>query len=264
MNLQAKRILAVGAHPDDVEFICSGTLALLRRLGAELHVATLTVGDCGSAEESANEISRTRRKEAADACALLGATYHPLDFEDVSIFYDERSIRRVTGLVRRVDPWMVFTHPHEDYMIDHEMTSRLVRTACFVAPIPNYRTPGGESDPASGVPYLFYAHPMEGTGITGAPIAPHFYVDVTEVLSVKESLLACHASQRNWLRSHHGIDEYLDSLRRWDAVRGEAASRIAGRPVSFAEAFLQHRGHAYPADNPLIDLLGSNVIVRGM
>jgi len=256
-----RRVLAVGAHPDDVEFLCSGTLAQLRDLGYELHVATLTPGDCGSREWKPEEISRIRRGEAEEACRLLGATYRCLEFRDLCIFYNEEGLRKVSGLVREVNPWLVFTHPPHDYMVDHEITSRLVRTACFGAPAPNFAvSPSLSPAEDSVVPALLYGSPVESIDILGNRVVPHFYVDVTDRIEQKEELLACHASQRNWLKAHHGIDEYLESLRRWDRSRGTDASKVAGREIEYAEAFLQHRGHAYPPENPLKELLGDRVI----
>ena len=58
-------------------------------------------------------------------------------------------------------------------------------------------------------------------------------------------MLACHASQREWLRAHHGMDEYLEAVKRHDAARGSCSG------VAYAEAFVQHRGHAYPHDDLL-------------
>src|ERR1043165_5505651 len=127
MEWANKKVLAVGAHPDDVEIMCSGTLFALRQLGHEVHVASLTLGDCGSVELSAEETRRVRHHEAIEACAVLGATYHHAGFYDRCIFNDDDSNRRVTALVREVDPGMVITHSPNDYMSDHEITSALVR-----------------------------------------------------------------------------------------------------------------------------------------
>jgi hypothetical protein len=63
-------------------------------------------------------------------------------------------------------------------------------------------------------------------------------------------MLESHASQRDWLRAHHGVDEYIDSMKRLAAQRG----RRIGKP--FAEGFVQHRGHAYPRNDLLVELLG--------
>lgn len=79
-------------------------------------------------------------------------------------------------------------------------------------------------------------------------------------MEFKAGMLACHESQREWLRQHHGMDEYIESMREWGATRGEMAAQIAGRPVRFAEAFQQHLGHAYPRTNLLAEVLGPNAI----
>src|SRR5947207_631209 len=91
-----KRILAIHAHPDDVEFQCAGTLARLKRVGWSITIATMTAGDCGSAELAPAEISRVRRAEARAAADLLGADYMCLDFQDLAIVHDNDGRRRVT------------------------------------------------------------------------------------------------------------------------------------------------------------------------
>src|SRR5262245_36876460 len=102
--------LSVLAHPDDAEFLCAGTLTRLRRQhGWEVHIATLTAGDCGSAELPPDEISRVRRAEGARAAAVIGAAYHCLEERDLLVFYNERALERVTRLLRQVRPRVVFT-----------------------------------------------------------------------------------------------------------------------------------------------------------
>lgn len=262
--VNTKRVLAVGAHPDDVEILCAGTLFLLKHLGLEIHVAALSRGDCGSKEFGAEELAALRRREAEQAAQRLGAEFHGLGFSDFQIFHNDDALRRVTTLIREVDPFLVITHPPQDYMIDHDMTSLLVRSACFTAPMPNYdtsrQTPAGVS---SGLPALIYMHPLGGTDHFGNVVQPHFYVDISDVLDDKAEMLACHASQRNWLRAQHGMDEYVESMRRSSLELGEAASRIAGRQIRAAEAFRQHRGHPYPHENVMQELLPDRVWETG-
>lgn len=262
MKLQNRNVLAVGAHPDDVEFMCSGTLFYLKERGYEVHIASLTSGDCGSEDMSRSEIARKRHDEAASACRLVDAEYHCLGFEDFGIFLNDDSCRRVTALLRDVDPWIVITHPPQDYMLDHEMTSRLVRNACFAAPVPNYDTSAhSKSRRSSAIPYLLYGEPIEGIDLFGKPTKPHFYVDVSDCFSFKEEMLSCHESQRAWLKAHHGIDEYLEIMRRWAEELGRRATQISGRSVQFAEAFRQHLGHAYPRGDVLGELLGEEIVI---
>ena len=244
------RILAIHAHPDDIEFQCAGTLALLKQKGASIAIITMTPGDCGSAELGPEEISNIRRAEAKQSAELLGANYECLDFRDLSIVIDTPSRRRVTEAVRRVRPDIVITAPPVDYMSDHEMTSRLVRDACFNAPIPNYAA--GECDPASPIeriPHLYYVDPIEGVDYCGNRVQSDFIVDVTSTFEMKKQMLACHESQRSWLLKQHGMDEYLESCERWSAARGQEIA------AEYGEAFTQHKGHPYPSDNLLLSFL---------
>jgi LmbE family N-acetylglucosaminyl deacetylase len=236
------------AHPDDAEFLCAGTLVRLAEAGWEIHMATLTPGDCGTVGESSWGISARRVEEARQAASLLGATYHCLDERDGLVVYDKPTLRKCIDIFRCVAPSLVFTHAAKDYMMDHEMASLLVRAASFVYAAPNAsEIPRREG---SCVPYLYYCDPVEGIDPLGNPVEPTTVVDISEQLEKKTVMLACHASQREWLRAHHGNDEYLDSMKRLSAMRGVPVG------VPAAEAFVQHRGHAYPRDDLLATLFG--------
>ncbi|MGE5110975.1 MAG: PIG-L deacetylase family protein [Acidobacteriaceae bacterium] len=254
-------VLAIGAHPDDVEISCAGTLSLLKNAGFKVHIASMTLGDCGSKELSADSIRRQRRREAQDAASVLGVAYHYVGSNDFCIFNDDLHNRRVTALLREVAPNIVLTHQPHDYMVDHEATSVLVRNACFYAPAPNYDSlafsPARATD---SIPYLYYWDVMEGVDIFGNPVAPQFYIDVTSEIDLKTAMLAHHASQREWLRTQHGMDEYIETMRNWGQKRGDQAAAIAKRQVKYAEGFRQHLGHAYPNDNILEKYLGNHVV----
>lgn len=244
------RILAIHAHPDDIELQCAGTLIRLKQKGCQIALATMTPGDCGSAELSPEEIAEVRRMEALRSAQLLGAEYDCLEFRDLSIVVDNDSRRRVTEIVRRKKPDIVITAPPIDYMSDHEMTSRLVRDACFNASCPNYVTHQWDpAPPTEKIPHLYYVDAIQGIDYYGRPLPTDFIVDVTETFEEKLKMLACHESQRAWLRRQHGLDEYLDGCRRWGAERGKEIG------VSYGEAYTQHRGHPYPHDNLLVQLL---------
>jgi LmbE family N-acetylglucosaminyl deacetylase len=237
-------VLGVFAHPDDAEFLCAGTLLrLVRERGCTVHIATMTAGDCGSAELLAEEISRIRRAEGARAAALLGGRYHCLDERDLLVMYNERTLEGVTRLLREVRPQVVFTHSPADYMVDHEMTSTVVRAATFAAPIPNFLSDRGLGPPLERIPHLYYCDAIEGKDALGREVTPGFCVDITSVIDDKAALLACHASQRDWLLKHHGMDQYVQAMRDWAARRGKTAG------VPFAEGFRQHLGHSYPQEN---------------
>lgn len=244
------RVLAIHAHPDDIEFQCAGTLALLRQRGWHVTMVTMTPGDCGSAEQGSAEIARIRREEQRQAAALLGADCECLEFRDLSVCFDNPSRQRVTECLRRTRPDIVITAPPVDYMPDHEQTSLLVRDACFNAPIPNYDTRQlNPAAPLTRIPHLYYVDPIEGMDWFGQRIAPEFIVDISPVFPLKQQMLACHASQRGWLLRQHGIDEYLHSCERWSRQRGSEAG------CEYGEAFRQHKGHPYPHDNRLLAAL---------
>jgi LmbE family N-acetylglucosaminyl deacetylase len=244
------RVLALHAHPDDIEFQCAGTLALLREAGYAVTMATMTPGDCGSAEHDAEAIAAIRRGEAMAAADLIGADYLCLEFRDLAIFNDDESRRRVTEALRRVRPDIILTAPPVDYLCDHEMTSLLVRDACFTASVPNYATRQWEpAPPLNRIPHLYFVDPIGGTDRDGRPVEAGFSVDVSRVFEIKRQMLACHASQRDWLLRQHGIDEYLNNQAAWGAHRG---SEIG---AAQAEGFRQYLGHPFPHDNLLKSLI---------
>jgi LmbE family N-acetylglucosaminyl deacetylase len=231
------RILAIHAHPDDVEILAGGTLALLAGRGHHVTIGCMTPGDCGSAELEPEEIAALRRKEAANSAALIGAEYVCVELRDLSIFNDDTSRRRVVGVLRQTRPDVILTSSPVDYLCDHEATSALVRDACFAAPAPNYRATG---DPLASIPHLYYMDPIEGKDREGARVRPEFTIDVTATFARKREMLACHASQREWLRHHHGTDDYLLQMERWTRECGREAG------VEYGEGFRQYRGHPYP------------------
>jgi len=238
------------AHPDDAEILCAGTLVRLADLGWEVHIATCTAGDCGTISLPPDEIAAVRRQEAQRAAELIGATYHCLEEMDAQVVFDKPTNRQVIEMMRRIAPTLLFTHPRHDYMLDHEQAHLLARSAAFSHSMAN-ASPSPVPDGAR-IPWLYYSDPIDGRDpYTGQLITPTTYVPVTDQLPRKTEMLACHASQREWLRAHHGMDEYIDSMRRWNAMRGGQIG------VEFAEPFVQHRGHPFPDNDLLQELFGT-------
>ena len=240
--------LSFMAHPDDAEFLCAGTMARLAGLGWEVHIATAAPGDCGTATENRWDISSRRTQEAAKAASLIGAKYHCIDERDGFIVYDKPTIQKAYDLFRRIAPTLVFTHAPKDYMLDHEQASLLAREASFLYAAPNCSAiPVREG---SIIPHLYYCDPLEAIDPFGNRIEPTTVIDVSAQWETKAKMLACHASQRDWLIAHHGMDEYTAAMQRHAAMRGEPIG------VAAAEAFVQHRGHAYPRNDILAELFG--------
>ena len=238
-----KRVLAIMSHPDDIEILCAGTLALLHQKGWEVHMATMTSGDCGTKTLSKKEISSIRLQEAKNAAAILNASYECLGFEDIFITYDKPSIIKIVGHIRKVNPQLVITMSPSCYMLDHEMTSMLVQTGCFSGGLVNVETPGIAT--IDHIPAMYYADAIEGKDRFGKRIECNTFVDISSVIDIKSEMLASHESQGEWLRQHHGMDEYILSMKRHAEDRG----RDVG--VTYAEGFRQHLGHAFPQDNIL-------------
>jgi LmbE family N-acetylglucosaminyl deacetylase len=248
-------VLAIHAHPDDIEILAGGTMALLAAAGHRLVFVTMTPGDCGSHEHGPDEIAAIRRAEAAAAARLAGAEYRCAEFRDLAVFSDDASRRRVTEILRQVRPDLVLTSSPADYMCDHEATSALVRDACFAAPAPNYKTHAPDAAaPIAAIPHLYFMDSVGGVDRENRPILADFYVNVEKAFALKRGMLAEHRSQRDWLRQHHGIDEYLEMMERMSRTIGQRAG------VEFAEGFRHYKGHPYPESPLLEELLGAAVV----
>ena len=243
-----KVALSFLAHPDDAEILCAGTLIRLKEAGWEINIATATPGDCGTMDRNRWDISSVRTQEGAAAAKLIGATYHCLGEGDGMVVYDRPAIQKTVDLFRRVAPSLVFTHAPRDYMLDHEQASMLARGASFIYGAPNITTV--PRHPESHVPYLYYCDPVEGVDPMGNPVTPTTLIEISGQMEQKAAMLACHASQREWLRAHHGMDEYIESMKREGAKRGKELG------TAYAEGFTQHRGHPYPQDDLLTGLFG--------
>lgn len=252
-NKNSDVVLTMVAHPDDAEFLCAGTLALLKQQGWQVELATMTAGECGTRDLGPEQISNIRKTEAARAAKLLEADYHCLECRDVFIMYDQSTLLRAIKLVRKVRPKIVLTMSPFCYMVDHEMTSKIAQTACFAAGMVNIKTEN--VPPYFYIPYLYYMDPMEGKDKFGTEIQPGFIVDITSVIDVKEKMLRCHDSQRKWLLEHHGMDQYLDTMKHASAKRGKLID------AKYGEGFRQHLGHAYPQENILLEELSDYVHV---
>src|SRR6266403_1616029 len=121
--------IAIGAHPDDVEFYMAGTLLQLKQAGFEIHYLNLASGNCGSVEYNGPATRSIRNIEARAAAKILGAHFHPSLTGDLEILYSLELLRELSSVIREVKPRVVLTHPPRDYMEDHTNTSRLAVAA---------------------------------------------------------------------------------------------------------------------------------------
>ncbi len=246
-----KNILAIHSHPDDVEILAGGTLVKLAAAGHHITIVTMTPGDCGSHDHTPEEIAAIRRGEAARSAARIGARYRCAEFRDLSIFNDDASRRRVVEILRETGAELVLTASPVDYLCDHEATSQLVRDACFGAPAPNYTSGARKPAPTlRAIPHLYFMDPIGGVDREGRPVLPDFFVGVGAEMETKTAMLAEHSSQRDWLLKHHGMDDYLESMKAWTRENGARAG------MDYAEGFRRYKGHPYPQSPLLEELLG--------
>jgi LmbE family N-acetylglucosaminyl deacetylase len=241
-------ILAVHAHPDDLDILAGGTLAILAANGHRVRMVTATAGEGGSADMGAAETARTRKAEAAASAARIRAEYRCLDLPDLGVFNDDATRRRVTELVRETAPDVVITGSPQDYHPDHEAISLLVRDACFAAPVSNYRTGGAAALP--GIPSLYFTDPIGGRDRDGVKVRREFGVDIGRVFPTKRAMVGEHRSQQAWVARQHGIADFMGDMEAWSRRVGEDLG------VSYAEGFRQYRHPPYPKEMRLQHLLG--------
>jgi LmbE family N-acetylglucosaminyl deacetylase len=246
-------ILAVHAHPDDIEHLAAGALAILAARGHAIRIATLTAGECGSVETDLAATGRIRKAEAAAAAALIGADYRCADLADLGVFNDDPSRRAVTELIRWAAPDIVLAASPADYHPDHEAASQMTRDACFAASAPNYRT-GPAAAPAA-IPHLYFMDPIGGRDREGRRIVADFAADIEAGFAMKQQMLSAHVSQAAWVARQHGVTDHLGSMEAWARRRG----RDFGRPL--AEGFRQYRHEPYPKTPALQDLLGEALLI---
>lgn len=244
-------VLAATAHPDDIEFMMAGTLLRLKNAGCEIHLWNLANGCCGSDSLSREETAALRWQEAQASAAVAGATAHPPLFDDLAIFYDAASLAKVAAVIRSIQPDIILTHSPQDYMEDHQNTCRLVVTGTFTHGMRNAIT-----DPPRGIytknVAIYHALPHGLHDALRQPITPHFYTDITEVLPIKREMLACHASQQQWLDVTQGMNAYLEEMEHMSATVG----RMSGQ-YPYAEGWRRHSHLGFgPEDfNPLQQIL---------
>jgi LmbE family N-acetylglucosaminyl deacetylase len=244
-------VLAVAAHPDDIEFMMAGTLVLLREAGCETHYLNIASGSCGSATENAARTRVKRAKEARAAARFLGARFHPSLADDIEIFYGPPLLRRLAAVVRAVRPTIVLTHSLDDYMEDHTNTARLAVTAAFVRGMPNYVTRPRRAA-VSGDVTVYHALPHGLRDALGRRLLPEGFVDVSAAHATKLAALSAHRSQQAWLDKSQGMPSYLETM--------EALSREVGRMsrrFALAEGWRRHNplGFCAAAANPLQEIL---------
>lgn len=205
------RVLAVGAHPDDLEILCAGILAKYARRGDHVSMAVATNGEVGSSTLSKQEIAEIRHQESIASAKVIGADFYWMNYPDEFLFSTEETRLAFLDLVRQARPDVVITHAPTDYHPDHRATGGILWDIRVMTTVPNIKT---THPPCERIPEIFY---MET--IAGIDFVPQHYIDTSETFSLKREMLACHKSQSAWLESQYGIS-YLDMIEITGRYRG--------------------------------------------
>lgn len=219
------KILAIGAHPDDVEICCGGTLAKYVKAGHKVSVIHACNGNKGDYITKPDELAKIRCEEAQNAGRLIGAEVFCLGFGDGEVFYNEETLGHFTDAIRRVDPDVIITHNPEDYHLDHTAVSKLVTDATFLTSVPSYRLQSKATDKLA---QIYFMETYSGIGFH-----PTDYVDISEEIATKLEMMKCHKSQLQWMREHDKID-VLDFL----SVNGKYRGYQCG--TGYAECFTRY------------------------
>lgn len=220
------RVLAVGAHPDDLEILCAGTLAKYRARGDAVVMCHVANGDKGHFMIPPDELTKIRRQEARDAAGVIGAEAREGGFLDMEIHDSDASRLRLIEIVRAAHPDVIITHHPDDYHTDHKAVSALMLEASFSATVPHLRTA------TVFLPKLPVVYFMDT--LAGIHFQPTEYVDITPFFEQKKEMLSKHESQLVWLKDHDNYDA-LDALETMAKFRGYQCG------VKYAEGFMRYQ-----------------------
>lgn len=219
-------VLAIAAHPDDIEFVMAGTMMRLAQQGWELHYFNIANGCYGSMTLDRESCARARLAEAKRAAALLGAKFYAPICDDLAIVYSPELLAQVAAVVRLAKPQIVLTHALVDYMEDHQYAARLAVTAAFSRAMPNYRTTP-EMPTYSDDVTVYHAQPHGNRTPLGEPVIPTHFVDVTSLMDKKSELLLAHASQADWLDETQQLSSYVATMQGLNSEVGNWSGRFA-------------------------------------
>ncbi|MFV8370555.1 bacillithiol biosynthesis deacetylase BshB1 [Flavobacterium sp. LB2R40] len=234
-------ILAFGAHPDDVELGCAGTILKEISLGKTVGIIDLTRGELGT--RGSAEI---RDQEANAAAKILGVTVREnLEMRDGFFMNDEKHQLEIIKMIRKYKPEIVLCNAIDDRHIDHSKGSKLVSDACFLSGLMKIETSLAGEKQTAWRPKLVYHY------IQWKNIAPDFVVDITGYTDKKTESIMAYGSQfydatSNEPESPITSKNFLESLN----YRSRDLGRLTG--VEYAEGFTVER---YLAVNSLGDLI---------
>jgi bacillithiol biosynthesis deacetylase BshB1 len=179
-------ILAFGAHPDDVELSCSGTLLRHLSMGKTVGLVDLTRGELGT-----RGTAEIRDQEAADAARIMGASFREnLDMADGFFTHSQENLLKVIAAIRAHQPTLVLANAPEDRHPDHGRAAKLVAEACFYSGLVKIETRGADGQLQDRWRPKALYHYIQDHNLT-----PDFVVDVTGFMEKKMELVLAFRSQ---------------------------------------------------------------------
>lgn len=234
-------ILAFGAHPDDVELGCAGTIAKEISLGRKVGIIDLTQGELGT--RGSKEL---RKKEAEKAAEILGASFREnLMMEDGFFENNRENQLKIIKVLRKYRPKIVFCNAIDDRHIDHAKGSQLVSDACFLSGLVKIETELDGKKQEAFRPEVVYHY------IQWKNIEPDFVVDISDFIEIKKEAVLAFSSQffsedeKDERQTPISSQNFLESV----SYRAKDLGRLTG--VEAAEGFTSER---YPLVKSIFDL----------
>ncbi|MFK5924025.1 MAG: PIG-L deacetylase family protein [Verrucomicrobiota bacterium] len=226
-NFENDRVIAVVAHPDDAELLCAGTLARAKADGAAIAVCVMCRGDKGQSDPPRDDLGEVRSAEMQAAAELLGAVFYEAGFADGELFDDYQSRKVLIEIFRKFKPTLVLAHSCKDYHPDHQQASALAEASSWFCASAGHVT---DSAAMASPPTLWWMDTINMTRFE-----PGFFLDVSDHLDLKLSMLDCHKSQLA-RGDNADFSPLADIMRDQTSARGNQAGVVA------AEAFQPHLG----------------------
>jgi N-acetylglucosamine malate deacetylase 1 len=250
-----KSVLVVHAHPDDTEAFSAGAVVLLKKAGYNITIATMTAGGMGGINSNETNTISVRKLEAQKAAESIGAKYVCLDGRD-GFLYDTEELRLKTlQLIRQVRPGIIITHLPFDYHADHRATASITEAAAMLSSLPNIPL---KEEPMEVTPLLYHSAPLGLTDpLGGKTIEPHFFLNISDVIEEKMTMLSHHQTQIELMRVMHKMDNFFEEMK----VQNRALGKLVG--VDYAECYWQHLGGGFQKQALLQDVLSKHIIVKG-
>ena len=231
-------VLAVCAHPDDVEYSVGGTLLKYRSQGHDIYIVLTTSGNTGSNVMTNRAlIGETREREMLKAAQAYGAKVRFLRNDDERLLDTNETRTQVLDAMRWANPDVIFTHSKDDPSPDHRMTSQLVRAMVLSLPGVNQQATERPCDKKVSV-FMWDCDFAVGAR------NPEFYVDISDVFDGKFAALQNHESQKSYMDVFGTL--LGEDMKCYNAFRGLQYG------CKYAECFVGFRIHGYMPDFRLL------------